>query len=465
MKTQLSRIFFRSSLIFSICLMIVATAYSQNQNALDFDNVDDNVSVPNASALIANSTQISLTCWVNPSHIPTSWTDFDGFCGFRNDNDVNFYLLQLTATDVEARFKVSTTLNYTLTYTGLQLNTWQHFALTYDGASLKLFHNGVLVGDTPASGIITNTTSTFYLGNLPYFTTANFYLMGRLDEVSLWNYALSPVEIQNIFQCQLDSNAWGLQLCYKFNQGIANGVNTGLTTLHDNSPNHLNGTLNNFALSGTTSNWVDGATPYYPQSASICQGQTYNFAGQILSSPGTYTHTYPGTTGCDSVVLLNLTVNTVNTTITQAGLTLTAALGGATYQWVNCNTGYSIIPGASLQSYTATANGSYAVIITSSGCSDTSGCIVINTIGIDNQAYPDIRFYPNPVADDIILDLPCKIKDLTLTVNNLIGQEMIRATYSDIRRIKLDLSMLTSGVYFLQLNSSQMKTTLRIVKE
>ena len=39
---------------------------AQTENALDFDNVDDHIIVPGASALIANSTQISLSCWVKP---------------------------------------------------------------------------------------------------------------------------------------------------------------------------------------------------------------------------------------------------------------------------------------------------------------------------------------------------------------------------------------------------------------
>ncbi|MCS6934391.1 MAG: T9SS type A sorting domain-containing protein [Chitinophagales bacterium] len=43
-------------------------------------------------------------------------------------------------------------------------------------------------------------------------------------------------------------------------------------------------------------------------SAQICSGSTYIFAGNTLTLPGTYTHTFQNTSGCDSTVTLHLTV-------------------------------------------------------------------------------------------------------------------------------------------------------------
>jgi hypothetical protein len=40
----------------------------------------------------------------------------------------------------------------------------------------------------------------------------------------------------------------------------------------------------------------------------ICNGQTYQFEGQSLTSAGTYTATFTSSTGCDSIITLNLTV-------------------------------------------------------------------------------------------------------------------------------------------------------------
>ena len=53
-----------------------------------------------------------------------------------------------------------------------------------------------------------------------------------------------------------------------------------------------------------------------PVAAEICEGSSYNFFGQTLTTSGTYTHTLQTIHGCDSVIMLTLTVNPiVNTPI------------------------------------------------------------------------------------------------------------------------------------------------------
>jgi hypothetical protein len=52
------------------------------------------------------------------------------------------------------------------------------------------------------------------------------------------------------------------------------------------------------------------------QSASICQGASFTFGTQTLTTAGTYQRTIPNAAGCDSVITLNLTVN-ANTSSTQ----------------------------------------------------------------------------------------------------------------------------------------------------
>ena len=42
--------------------------------------------------------------------------------------------------------------------------------------------------------------------------------------------------------------------------------------------------------------------------ATICQGQSYLFGSQTLTSAGSYTLTIPASNGCDSVITLNLSV-------------------------------------------------------------------------------------------------------------------------------------------------------------
>ncbi|MFM7078453.1 MAG: LamG domain-containing protein, partial [Bacteroidota bacterium] len=209
----------------TISFNVSSVSQPANDNALDFDGVDDFVSAPSASNLIAGSSNFSMSMWVYPRNAFPSYPDFDGFGGFRDDFAGDFYLLQLSGTDVEARFRNSTGTPYTMVYSGLQLNTWQHFVLTYDGSNMVLYHNGSQVISTPANGIISNTVNPFYIGKAP-FTNAPFNLNGKVDEVSLWNKTLSQQEIDCIYSSGINPTATNLQLYYKCNQGTAGGNNS-----------------------------------------------------------------------------------------------------------------------------------------------------------------------------------------------------------------------------------------------
>lgn len=238
-------------------VMAFHVAFSQN-NYLDFDGVNDNVTVANSGNAVASATAISMSCKVYPKSTTTGFPNFDGFCGYRNETSFDFYLIQLTASQVEARFRNSSGAAYTLTYNGLTLNQWTQFFLVFDGTTLKLYNGTTLVGSTAASGAApASNTSTFKIGLIQY-QAYNWYHNGFIDEVSLWNKGLSAAEISAIVANNGDiANPAGeanLKLYYKFNQGIPYGVNTGLTTLIDEKLTN-DGTLNNFALTGNSSNW------------------------------------------------------------------------------------------------------------------------------------------------------------------------------------------------------------------
>jgi hypothetical protein len=196
------------------------------------------------------------------------------------------------------------------------------------------------------------------------------------------------------------------------------------------------------------------------QTVTACNSYTWN--GQTYTASGTYTQVFPSSLDCDSTVTLQLTLTPVDASVTYVNETLTATMPGATYQWIECSG--EAISGATAQEFHATANGSYAVIVTSGNCTDTSDCVAIFTVGLEPSA-EDIRLtvYPNP-GNGIFyifsenLDKPVfEIYDLAgKYIRNLQGGEML-STYS------VNISDLAKGTYLLRITDRDKTFIRRII--
>lgn len=76
---------------------------------------------------------------------------------------------------------------------------WHHTAFVVDNASGRLFLDGRLVAELAWTGSpsATSTGENLHFGYYP--SSPRPYLTGAIDEVALWNKALSPAEIQGIY--------------------------------------------------------------------------------------------------------------------------------------------------------------------------------------------------------------------------------------------------------------------------
>lgn len=443
-------------------LFLALTSKAQNQNALAFDGTDDLISTDAASSLIAGSNNMSMTCWVYPQN-PTPNGTYDGFCGFRNNADADFYILHYNTTTVEARFRNSAGTAFDIIGSGIQINTWQHLTFTYDGSMLRYYRNGIKTDSVSATGSIANIADTFYMGGLPFGGTM-FNLIGKLDEVSLWSKTLSQSEISCIYNGGIDSTDTGLQLLYRFNQGTANGNNTSITAITDAAGN-MDGTPANFLMTGTVSNFVAGAITAQTTTASFCPGTNYIWGNDTITETGTYTHVFTSSLGCDSTVVLTLN-SVVDTTVGWSGTSPFAAQTGlgVSYQWLNCGTGFSPVPGATTQLFTATANGSYAVKVTFNNCTDTSSCYAITNVGIEENIYSgNVKLSPNPAKNICTISAPLFLNS-TLSLYDVTGKVVLIQVFNQHSSLSVD--KLKPGIYFVELrNAEGISVRKKLVKE
>ena len=190
-------------------------------------------------------------------------------------------------------------------------------------------------------------------------------------------------------------------------------------------------------------------------------GNTYT------ASNNSATHTIVGgaSTSCDSLVTLNLTIITTDKTVSQTNVTLTSNQSGVTYQWIDCN-GDTPITGETNQAFNATANGSYAVIITNNGCVDTSACYTIASVDVEeNKLDNEFSVYPNPFENQLTISFSELINSsYSVTIQNTLGQVIYQFQPSN-QSSNIDLTSFDSGVYFVNIKNSKGTQTVRIIKQ
>ncbi|MEY4594665.1 MAG: hypothetical protein RIQ47_1075, partial [Bacteroidota bacterium] len=150
-----------STLCVLLTVLFSLPSFSQSNQYLDFDGVDDFVSVPNGTATIAGSTQITIAGWFYDNQLSYG----QGLMGFRGTAG-GFYMIQLNNGVIECRLLNSAGNLYTYNAPALTIvpQVWQHFAWVYNGSNISLYRNGVLLGGVAATGSITATNIAFTIG-------------------------------------------------------------------------------------------------------------------------------------------------------------------------------------------------------------------------------------------------------------------------------------------------------------
>lgn len=196
--------------------------------------------------------------------------------------------------------------------------------------------------------------------------------------------------------------------------------------------------------------------------ATICYGEGYALGGQWLTEPGEYMEVFQAVSGCDSLVFLTLDVTVLDTSVTVNYPELTANLQGAAYQWVDCNTAFSAIPGATEQSFTPTESGSYAVIVEMDLCSDTSSCYGIDLTGMEHAA--EKQFFtlaPNPATDQVFITLD---REAQVAMNDEWGARVYHAVLQRGTH-SISLAGRASGLYVVTVTAGTQIKQVKLIKK
>jgi len=321
--------------------------------------------------------------------------------------------------------------------TSINTGNWIHVAATWDGTTgaMKLYINGVLEASTTGATGSRIAPPSIRIGAIQ---TGINYFNGTIDELRIWNVVRSQSDIQSNMNSEIGTSS-SLVEYYRFNQGNLNGTNTSVTTLSDTSGNNNTGTLYNFALTGTTSNWTNGV---------ITAPGSYYYRAEILAT-GCATAAYSSVATVS--VVAPPTGGSVSSGGTSGTITLTGYTGTIT-KWQKSidggTTWTDIVNTSTTYSYTNQTDGTkFRAVLTNGSCTSNSqpGLISItfaytlyiynseNTgiFGIPVKVYTKLKtdstytLY-NTINTDIngrvIITVPYGVStyDFTLVVENLI---------------------------------------------
>ena len=193
----------------------------------------------------------------------------------------------------------------------------------------------------------------------------------------------------------------------------------------------------------------------------ICDGEIYNFNGQLISTTGLYHDTLTAQSGVDSIIVLNLTVISISSSISISNDTLTATGNGAV-QWYNCSA-QEIMPGETGNTFIPPFASEFAAIFTNMNCIDTTACVTYTGVNELQIADYKLQIYPNPANETVTITA----ENITEIVLSNLLEEIVQSSKYKIQSntATIDISKLPRGIYLLRVQTNNGWQLGKVVKE
>ena len=176
-------------------------------NALKFDGVNNYVEIPNSGSLQATPNSFSLEVWVKWTEAPSG--DYYGYIIHRNNaQSIGGSVYALSATpngsiafswqDISGS---PVTLN---SGAGENDGIWHNVIGVWDGSKVKLYIDAELIDEKDYTTAMINKDCYLTIGSTRYSPTHRPF-NGAIDEVRIYNRALTATEVENLYKKGRDS--------------------------------------------------------------------------------------------------------------------------------------------------------------------------------------------------------------------------------------------------------------------
>ena len=320
---------------------------------------------------------------------------------------------------------------------------YEHIAVSFTNLSASFYINGQFAGITFGNYSIPNDNNISYAS---IGASNGEFANGIIDDFSIWNTALSQQDILDYMYCSLDGSEQNLIGFWNFEEGPGSGVvlnqsngQTGIINgaLYDS--NVYQQTCQLLTENGCDSVAVLNLTVNQSDSSysSIIICDSYTWDGVTYTTSGTYSNIYTDVLGCDSVHTLNLTINSSNTGTSSATACDSYTWDGVAYT----------VSGAYTNTYTNAAgcDSVHTLNLTiNSSNTGTSSATACDSYTWDGVAYTVSGAYTNTYTNAAGCD---SVHTLNLTINNSTSSSMIDTACGSYAWSISGQVYTTSGIY------------------
>ncbi len=158
----------------------------------NFNGSNNYVSVANSPSLDITGNQITMSAWFYANNTG----NYGRILSKQTPTGTAYYAMIVNNTfdGIYAAVRTSAGAVSQNIWYPLLPSTWTHAVITYDGANVKLYINGVFVNQVPLTGTISSAAPyALTMGN--YLPGPSQWYSGALDEVKIYNYALSAAQV------------------------------------------------------------------------------------------------------------------------------------------------------------------------------------------------------------------------------------------------------------------------------
>jgi hypothetical protein len=199
----------------------------------------------------------------------------------------------------------------------LPLNAWSHVASTYDGATLRLYVNGALVSSAAASGSLAASTGVLRIGGNGVWPE---WFAGLIDEVRVYNRALSAAEIQSDMNTAVGTTADSTAPTTPANVRTNSSTGT-INVMWDASTDNV-GVARYDVYRSTMSGFV-------PSSSNLIGQPTGTSFADMGMSPGTYYYVVKAEDAAGNLSPASNQASGVNPDVTPPSVSVTSPAGGS----------------------------------------------------------------------------------------------------------------------------------------